>query len=409
MKNFFANVWTKRVAALISLLYAFGVCHLCYFSIFYDIHIHARVQQCLTVTGVSILVLMVMLYTRKQIFTRIASFIILPAMLPVVLLYFGEWGMIIPIILTGVVILLLSGAGEGAKTAFGTITLLLYIFGALGYFLFTSFFVTTTKQEVIESGESPSGRYRYRVVNTEDSSNGSTAVYVEPNYADKKYPFATFTLKNMERVVCLERPISEEVTVEWVTQSRQEITEQLNSISDSIVVHLSEDELEKLNYSYDEKLKLADIAVSEKFKIGLTASDVEDVFLNDLTDEQLAVFDIGRDGDGRYYVLSPSNLLYDEVDITNGSRVYFSSFSSKAFKIFNSEHTDVYGNALFTVEKDNTVSLSSLSDADLEMLGVPETGDVMLFNGKVCFRYYIAELESYFDVDSRHISIDLLN
>ena len=130
MKNFFANVWTKRVSALISLLYAFGVCHLCYFSIFYDIHIHSRVQQCLTVTGVSILVLMVMLYTRKQIFTRIASFIILPAMLPVVLLYFGEWGMIIPIILTGVVILLLSGAGEGAKTAFGTITLLLYIFGA---------------------------------------------------------------------------------------------------------------------------------------------------------------------------------------------------------------------------------------------------------------------------------------
>ncbi|MBQ9807508.1 MAG: hypothetical protein IJM55_01410 [Ruminococcus sp.] len=149
--------------------------------------------------------------------------------------------------------------------------------------------------------------------------------------------------------------------------------------------------------------------MSEKFKIGLTASDVEDVFLNDLTDEQLAVFDIGRDGDGRYYVLSPSNLLYDEVDITNGSRVYFSSFSSKAFKIFNSEHTDVYGNALFTVEKDNAVSLSSLSDADLEMLGVPETGDVMIFNGKVCFRYYIAELESYFDVDSRHISIDLLN
>ena len=409
MKSFFANIWTKRVVAIISLLYAFGVCRLCYFSIFYDIHIHARVQQCLTVTAVSIVVFMIMLYTRKQIMTRIASFIILPAMLPVVLLYFGEWGMIIPIILTGVAILLLSGAGEGAKTAFGTITLLLYIFGALGYFLFTSFFVTTTKQDVVESGVSPSGRYRYRVVNTEDSSNGSTAVYVEPNYADKKYPFATFTLKNMERVVHLDRPICEEINVEWKTQSRAEITQELNELSDNIVVHLSEDDLEYLGYSYDEKLRLEDVVVSMRLKIGRTASDVDPIFLNDLTEDQLALFGIGRDGDSRYYVLSPSNALYDALKIKNGKRVYFSDFNSKAFKVFNSENTDDYGNQLFNVSKDNSVYLKTLTDEQLDRIGVPESGDVMLFNGEVCFRYYVAELEHYFDVDSRHISIDLLN
>ena len=43
------------------------------------------------------------------------------------------------------------------------------------------------------------------------------------------------------------------------------------------------------------------------------------------------------------------------------------------------------------------------------MLGVPESGDVMSFNGKICFRFYIAELEEYFDVDSRHFSVDLLS
>ena len=104
-------------------------------------------------------------------------------MLPVVLLYFGEWGLIIPIVIVGIVILLLSGAGEGMKTAIATIILLLYIFGALGYFLFTSFFVAATKEEVIDTGVSPSGAYRYRIVNTEDTSNGSTAIYVEPNTA----------------------------------------------------------------------------------------------------------------------------------------------------------------------------------------------------------------------------------
>lgn len=111
-----------------------------------------------------------------------------------------------------------------------------------GYFLFTSFFVTSVKETVVESGVSPSGKYRYRVVNTEDTSNGSTAVYVEPNDADLEYKllYATFTLKNMERVVHIERPINEEVKVEWVTLPRSEITAHLNEISDNIVIHLSE-------------------------------------------------------------------------------------------------------------------------------------------------------------------------
>jgi hypothetical protein rflaF_13957 len=411
MKNFFANVWTKRVAALVSLLYAFGVCHLCYLSVFFEIHIHAKVSQCLIITAVSILAIVVMLYTRKQIITRISSFIILPAMLPVVLLYFGEWGMILPIVLTGVAILLLSGAGEGAKTALGTIILLMYIFGALGYFLFTSFFVTSVKEDVVESGVSPSGKYRYRVVNTEDTSNGSTAVYVEPNDADLEYKmfYATFTLKNMERAVHIERPINETAQVEWKTLSRSEITTHLNEISDAIVVHLSEDELNELGYTYDEMLQIDDITVSRRFEIGKTASDVDPIKLDELTDEQLELFDIGRDSDGRYYVLSPSAELCDELKAKSGSRIYFSDFKGKAFEIFNDEHKNEYGSPYFVVEKDNSVYLNTLSDEQLEMIGVPEEGDVMMFNGKICFSYYVAEIEDYYDVDSRKISLDLLS
>ncbi|HBB19878.1 MAG TPA: hypothetical protein DCZ62_05505, partial [Ruminococcus sp.] len=108
MKGFFANIWTKRVFAVIGALYAFAVCGLCYYSIFYDIHIQSRASVCLMVSGISVLALVIMLYTRKQVLTRICSFIILPAMLPVVLLYFGKWELIVPIIITGVVILLLS-------------------------------------------------------------------------------------------------------------------------------------------------------------------------------------------------------------------------------------------------------------------------------------------------------------
>ena len=393
MKKFFANIWTKRVFALVSLLYTYCACKICYFSLFYDIHIHARVSQCLILTGVSILALVVMLYTRKQVVTRIASFIILPAMLPAVLLYFGEWGFILPIVITGILILLLSGAGEGAKTAFGTIILLLYIFGALGYFLFTSFFVTSAQQTVVASGVSPSGKYRYRVVNTQDRSNGSTAVYVEPNYTDKKYPFVTFSLKNMERIVILERPICEEIDVQWQTQARQDITAQLNSLSGSIAVDLTDEQKKKIGYTETSRLVLQYLNTDQKLAIGRKASDVSTITLDELNDQQLAYFNIARDEDGKYYGLNIPQDILTELGKTSESRVYLTELDQEQLDYF-------------FVTYDDSVYLNELTDQQLEALDVEETGDIMTFNGVVCFRAYVAE--NYFDVDSRKISINLL-
>ena len=408
MNNFLGNIWTKRVVAVLSLLYALAVCRLCYFSIFYEIHVRDRFSLCLTVTVVSIIALVAMLYTRKQVITRIASFMILPAMLPVVLLYFGEWGMIIPIIITGVTILLLSGAGEGGKTAVGTIVLLMYIFGALGYFVFTSFFVSSAKETLVEKGTSPSGRYRYTVINTEDTSNGSTAVYVEPNYADEDFPFVTFTLKSMDSVVYRVRPIAEEIDIEWTTQSRQDVTQQIEAISDNIEITLTDDELKQLGYTYDNKLTLSDVDIDMKLQIGLDGSNVDPILLDSLNDEQLAVFGIGRDPNGRYYILSPSAEVIDSAGAGSGKKIYFSEIDSDTIEKFQSEYLDEYYDYKFKVTKDRTVLLNTLTDEQLKSFGVSDQSDVMTFNGKVCFRSYVAEIEDYYDVDSRHLSIDLL-
>lgn len=409
MKELFSNKWTKRVFSVIGAFYAVCVCCLCYYSIFFDIHISQRGPVCMLVSAVSLIALIIMLYTRNQVLTRLSSFIILPAMLPVVLLYFGEWELIIPIIATGVLILLLSGSGEGAKTAVGTIALLLYIFGALGYFLYTSFFVSSAKQTVIEQNISPTGKYRYRIVNTEDSSNGSTAVYVEPNDADVEYPYVRFTLKNIERVVYMERPICESIDVQWSTEDRGDITGQLNNLSDKIQVHFNDEELEFLGHSFDNRLQVANVNVYTLFAIGKTAHDVEPITLDTLDENQLSVFGIGRDLNGHYYVLDPSDKLLEMTGIEKGQSVYFSAMDSKALDQFNRDSRDESNNELFKVKKNNYVNLSELSDAQLAELGVSENGDVMTFNGKVCFRYYVAEIEDYFDVNSRKLSVDLLN
>ncbi|MBR3420658.1 MAG: hypothetical protein IKG98_01125 [Ruminococcus sp.] len=409
MKAFFDNVWTKRVVSVIAAFYTVCVCYLCYYSIYYNIHVEQRGSVAMIVSAVSVIALVLMLYTRKQIVTRICSFIILPAMLPVVLMYFDHKEILIPVIAVGVVILLLSGAGEGAKTAIGTVVLLLYIFGALGYFLFTSFFVTSSKQETYQSGESPSGLYRYRIVNTDDSSNGSTAIYIEPNYADVTYPFVTFTLKNMERVVYQVRPKCENIELSWSTQTRQQITGELNSISDDIAVHVTRAEMASLGYRYDTTLEISDVNVYELLEVGLTARDVDAIKLDDLTDDQLKYFGIGKDKAGRYSVLDPTDEILLDAGKNRGETVYFSDLSADGFDLYDHLHNDRWGSPLWKVSSNNSVKLKDLSDAQLAQLGVSESGDVLTFNGKVCFRYYVAELEDYYDTESRSLSIDLLN
>lgn len=409
MKAFFSNVWTKRLVSIIAVFYTAAVCGLCYYSIFYDIHISARSSVCMIVSAISAIALVLMLYTRNQLLTKISSFVILTAMLPVVLMYFDEKALLIPIVITGIIILLFSGAGEGKKTLIGTLILLLYIFGALGYYLFSSFFVTHAKTDIIESGVSPSGRYRYQIVNTEDTSGGSTSVTIEPNYADVTYPFVTFTLKNMEHTCYQERPMCEKIELEWSTGTRADITAELNGISDNILVTLTNEEFEKYNISVDRRLQLSGINLYKLIEVGKSASDVDPLKLDDLSESQLAAFDIGKDSSDRYYVLEPTLEFLTAIGRNQGETIYLSELDNKGYEAFSESHLDELGYTIYDLGKNSTIPLTELSDEQLAELGVSESGDVLKFNGKTCFRYYVAELEDYFNTEERTFSIDLLN
>ncbi|MDE6665267.1 MAG: hypothetical protein K2K14_03640 [Ruminococcus sp.] len=199
----------------------------------------------------------------------------------------------------------------------------------------------------------------------------------------------------MERGFYVEIPLCENIEFQWDTQSREDITAELNKLSDKITFTVSDSELENFGYTFDEKLNLSmsDVYSEDKFAIGKTAHDVDPLPLDDLTDEQLAYFGIGRDN-GRYYVLNPdAELLANHDDITG--KLYFSDLKEKEM-------------SQFFVEKSHSVYLSTLDDSQLAELGVSEEGDIMTFNGKVCFRFYVAELGDYYDVNSRKLSVDLL-
>jgi hypothetical protein len=177
---------------------------------------------------------------------------------------------------------------------------------------------------------------------------------------------------------------------------------------------------------------LTTLSASRKFALGLTASDVDPVPLDNLNQEQLDFFGIGKEPDGRYYIAEMSDRMREALGEKANNRVYFKDLTASEWKVYNSDHVDApTGITLFNVKKYHNIRLNTLTDEQLAYLGVSESGDVMLLSAlrhdkpkeegaepgediivadkKVVFRFYVAEIDDYYDVDSRHFSFDLLN
>jgi hypothetical protein len=363
MNDFFANKWTKRVVSLLSPVYCALVFFLAYLSVFYDMTVRNPVIVCILVSAVSLIALVLMLYTRHQFLTKLVSLLLLPGMLLPLLLYFGQWEVLIPPLVAALVIFFFSGLGETTKTVFGTIALLLYLLGSLIYFLVTSLFAPSTVTTEIEAGTSPSGMYRYTVTNTVDSSNGCTKVTIESNLLDKDWDMVLFQINGLSRDVMVERPLRENVNIVWQTENRSDITAQIESISSDITVTLSDEQME------------------------LLGRDAYQVTYSN----------------GQVITLSPED--YRNLKVTLGEAEQEALKTTKSVLSVDSLSSSELLKLGITVEDNKTVPLSSLTDADLETLGVPEQGDVMYYNGKVCFRYYIAILEDYFNLSNQEIGL----
>lgn len=209
-----SNIWLKRIASVFSLIYAIYICILSFRSVFYDVIIKKPLVFCLYLSVVSAAALVVMIYSRKQLATKLASFVMIPALLPIIIMCLGSWEMIIPLAICAVTIFFASGANEGTKTLLGTLYLLVYILAALAYFIFTSYLASPAVKKTVDEGVSPSEKYRYEVITTTDSSGGCTTVMLEPNYMDINRSSVTYKVRGYNRKLCVKRPLTE-VKIEW--------------------------------------------------------------------------------------------------------------------------------------------------------------------------------------------------
>lgn len=296
---------TQFFLACVSLIYLCIVGGISILSALYTVSIPNAFLLVVVLSLIGVLVISAMLYSRTHPLTKFSCMLLLPCLLPAVLLNFGEWALLIPLAVTCLLMFFFVGIGETPKTIFGTVYLLLYVLGSLGFFLASSLFSTNITSTILESRVSDSGAYRYTLINTEDSSGGSTTIEISPNDMDINFTVISFLAESYDRVVYVERPIQTEISLEWKTMTRQEITEELNTISDSVTINLPADVKRDLKYA-----------------------ETADVYLRDLSDDTLSALGVPVKNDVLYLNGTPCFRSYIAI-----LEEYFSS-SERVSSVF---------------------------------------------------------------------------
>lgn len=214
LKEFFNNKWTKRCVSIFSLTLGILTVILSYMALFYDVVITNAKTFGITIAVVVVVLGAVMIYTRKNLITSIISMLSLLLILPIVMFCWGNWLLVIPIVVLSVVMFFLCGASENFKTIIGTIYVMIYIMAIIAYFLYSNLIVGQTRDTKSENYVSGTGTYRCYIIDTIDSSTGSTKIYVEPNTYDTYYNGIAFIAKDYERIVYNIRE-RKEVNIEW--------------------------------------------------------------------------------------------------------------------------------------------------------------------------------------------------
>ncbi len=356
---------TQFLLSFLTLLYFKGVLKLAYYSLFYRLEIpeETKGKYCFLISMVCLLFGALMLFTRRQIVTRVIIMLSMPFYLPIILFNYHHLVLLIPLGIMVAVTYLFSGTGEAPKTILGAVFLMLYILGAFVYLTAQSILQPATQEIVVKRDVSPGGCYRYSVVQVLDQADGNTYVAIEPNTKDIRYGHSMWYAKGYSKTVYLERPL-DTFNTEWTVRTRAEITRELitNNPSTTFVLSAGQMRLLGLDKGYSQTYTIGELSRSQRHKLGF----------GDKTDPI----------DVRFRRFFRVKLMPTDHEVT----------------LTFDEMVDIGLSPTYEQR------LSRMTDEDLALLGVPEENEVLLVNGKVVFRQYIAELERFYWDSSRSMT-----
>lgn len=350
--------------SFVTLFYLRGIIQFAYNSIFYRLELTPGMEKgyCFAISRTCFEFALLMLFTRRQIVTRVVIMLAMPFYFPIFLFNYQRLELVIPLALLIVITYIMSGTGEGAKTILGAVFLMFYIIGAIVFFLVQSILTPAVSETVIARDVSPLGNYRYQIVQQVDRADGNTYVAMEPNDADIHFDRSAWYTKGTMHEVYHDRPLDTFV-YKWDTQTREEITAQLLRINPDTTFTLNADQMRILGL---------DVGFTEDYKAGA------------LSYFQLKKFGYMNEKDTLTKVMIKLKRTKGLVAIDKDStlRLTFDQMVDLGLKP--------------TYE----MRLADLTDADLAKLGVPEENEILRANGKIVFRQYVAILEDTFSDDN---------
>ena len=169
-----------------------------------------------------------MIITRKQKITCFASMILPIIVFCLILFNLGNWILIIPPFIVGVVMFFVSYNHETTKVVFGTVYLLVYVLGIVLYIVLNMLFGGSSVETVLnkdldpsttvyriyegsfdklkevtseENTISPDGKYQFYLVDVRDSDRGAVKIYVVPYGEDIELYFFTLKQKGIRKTI----------------------------------------------------------------------------------------------------------------------------------------------------------------------------------------------------------------
>lgn len=196
--NFLNNKWLRLGVSVLSLIYPVFLAFVGWIVTGYFLEPTHEGALFTLYIFINVIFGGIMLFTRKQIITKMCAMITPLVAFAILLLGFGNWFIIVPPVVVSVLIFFLCSAGETTKIVLGTIYLIMYVVGVLVYLTFQMLFGNISLMDVDLSTRSTTYNYspdkQYRIVTyvePEKDERRTVSFYLEKTDGDIELPFLT--------------------------------------------------------------------------------------------------------------------------------------------------------------------------------------------------------------------------
>lgn len=239
-KSILSNPWLKLGVSILTFAYLGLVFILAYWTFLYEIRFRSEQAFNIIYIAASVIFMVLMFYTRKQLPTRIVSMTLLfPAFL--LILFNASRPMIyIPPLVVGIILFFACSAGESTKVIMGTIYILVYVVGLVAFMIACTLFGGSSVETKLDANTpaeiaanydmakidtlnsncvSPGGKYRYYIVDVKDNARGKVNIVVEPNDLDLEYRYFTLVEVGYSKRVAIHNTSGVTPDIRWLNEN----------------------------------------------------------------------------------------------------------------------------------------------------------------------------------------------